>query len=232
MTGFLASVADLDEMELVREGGADIVDLKNPAQGALGAWNPERLAAAVARWSAWHGPKPELSATIGDQPMRPEIVTAAVEAVAATGVPLIKLGVFDHGDARACFDALRPLARRRLLIAVFFGDRSPDATLLDAVADAGFHGAMLDTAGKTGGSLRAHMSDAAIEAFVTRARALGLLTGLAGSLRLEDVAPLGGLRPDYLGFRGALCVGGRSGAIDVAAVERIAGAVKGRLRAA
>ncbi|MPT23059.1 MAG: hypothetical protein E2577_08660, partial [Starkeya sp.] len=36
--GLLASVTDLHEMELARAGGADIVDLKQPAFGALGAW--------------------------------------------------------------------------------------------------------------------------------------------------------------------------------------------------
>ena len=33
-----------------------------------------------------------------------------------------------------------------------------------------------------------------------------LLCGLAGSLRLDDIARLAPLQADYLGFRGALCV--------------------------
>ena len=41
------------------------------------------------------------------------------------------------------------------------------------------------------------------------ARQAGLLAGLAGSLTLDDVDPLLALRPDYLGFRGALCRGRR-----------------------
>jgi uncharacterized protein (UPF0264 family) len=40
---------------------------------------------------------------------------------------------------------------------------------------------------------------------VNRARARGLLAGLAGSLRQEDIVPLLTIEPDYLGFRGALC---------------------------
>jgi len=37
MTGMLASVRNLEEAKLVYEGGADIIDLKEPNDGALGA---------------------------------------------------------------------------------------------------------------------------------------------------------------------------------------------------
>ena len=37
MTGLLASVANLAEARLAATVGADIIDLKNPAAGALGA---------------------------------------------------------------------------------------------------------------------------------------------------------------------------------------------------
>jgi uncharacterized protein (UPF0264 family) len=232
VTGFLASVASLEEMAQVRAGGADIVDLKNPLHGALGAWDPDALGEAVALWRSWQSPKPMLSATIGDQPMQPDTVRSAAEAVAAAGVPIVKLGVFADGDPRACFAALAPLASRAKLIAVFFGDLGPDVALLDSVSAAGFYGAMLDTADKAAGGLRRHMDQAAIGRFVSRAKALGLLTGLAGSLTLEDVPALTQLGPDYLGFRGALCSGGRVGRIDVGQVGRISGAVKESRRAA
>jgi dihydroneopterin aldolase len=49
-----------------------------------------------------------------------------------------------------------------------------------------------------------------------------LLCGLAGSLRLEDIPLLLRYRPDYLGFRGALCVQRqRTAALDDKAVARI-----------
>ncbi|MFC7053146.1 (5-formylfuran-3-yl)methyl phosphate synthase [Hansschlegelia quercus] len=232
MTGFLASVASLEETALVRAGGADIVDLKDPSRGALGAWDVDSLREAVELWRTWSSPKPMLSATIGDQPMQANAVRNAAESVAAAGVPIVKLGVFADGDARACFAALASLTSRAKLIAVFFGDLRPDAALLDSVAEAGFYGAMLDTADKAAGGLRRHMDQAAIGRFVSRAKTLGLLTGLAGSLTLEDVPALTQLAPDYLGFRGALCSGGRAGRIDIGQVERISAAVKESRRAA
>lgn len=232
MTGLLASVATLDEMDLARDGGAGIVDLKNPDDGALGAWERSALIEAVVRWRGWAEPRPMLSATIGDQPMTPGIVRAAAEAVAATGVPMVKLGLFAGGDPKGCIEALAPLALRAQLIAVFFGDLDPDVSLLKTVADAGFRGAMIDTADKTGGGLRGHMDPASIAGFVAQARRLGLMTGLAGSLTLDDIGPLATLRPDYFGFRGALCEGGRRGRIDADAVRRVAGALRSVRQAA
>ncbi|MFD1701431.1 (5-formylfuran-3-yl)methyl phosphate synthase [Methylopila henanensis] len=226
MTGLLASVATLDEMEVVRAGGADIVDLKDPSRGALGAWEPDGLRAAVARWRSWGDGAPALSATIGDQPMDPETVLRAAEAVAATGVPLVKLGLFADGDAAACLAALTPLARRTRLIAVLFADLGVSLELIPAAAEAGFHGVMVDTADKGAGALRRRMADDAISAFVRTARARGLLTGLAGSLAADDIAPLARFEPDYLGFRGALCDGGRTGTLTAARVATVRAALR------
>lgn len=228
MTGFLASVATLDEMEVARAGGADIVDLKNPARGALGAWDIASLQKAMMVWFAWAEGKPQLSAVVGDLPMAPDVVVEAVETFAAKGVPMVKIGLFPEGDAAACVQALAPLAERCRLVAVFFGDRRPDFDLLPEIAGCGFAGAMIDTADKTSGGLRRHLSDDELARFVARARALGLMTGLAGSLKLEDVGPLTALAPDYLGFRGALCAGARTGRMTDGAVARIRSALDAR----
>lgn len=232
MTGFLASVATLDEMDVAREGGADIVDLKDPSRGALGAWDSDALEAAVARWCGWGSERPMLSATIGDQPMLPERVIAAAKRIAETGVPIVKLGVFADGDAGACISALKPLAQKVKLISVFFGDLGVNEALLDRVADSGFYGAMIDTADKAAGGLQRHLDDDTLSRFVRRAKALGLVSGLAGSLKLDDIPPLAAIGPDYLGFRGALCDGGRVGRLDEAAVARVASQVRAQSEAA
>ena len=95
-------------------------------------------------------------------------------------------------------------------------DQGPDLAIAGTLAEAGFTGVMLDTADKRSGSLLRHLDMPALGAFVATARGHGLVTGLAGSLRLEDVATLVPLGPDFLGFRGALCRGGRTSALDLA----------------
>ena len=223
--GLLASVASLAELNRAYAVGADILDLKNPSAGALGAWSVEALTEAVQRWRMWPHPRPLLSATIGDHPLDPAILCTATARTAATGVPLVKIGFSRAGGAAGalptCLDALAPLAREARLIAVLFADEGPATDLVPCVADAGFHGVMLDTARKDGRRLTDHLDVPMLAAFVEAARRHGLLTGLAGSLRRADIPLLAPLRPDYLGFRGALCTGSRTGALDPAALASV-----------
>ena len=212
--GLLASVADLAEMRAAIEGGADIVDLKQPSFGALGAWSVEALQAAVMLWNACGPQRPALSATAGDQPMVPALLAEACAGVAATGVPIVKAGLFRSPHAASCIEALAPLAARTHLVGVLFADQQPDFQLVGRAAAAGFYGIMLDTADKKAGPLTAHLDALTLGQFVEEARRHGLITGLAGSLALEHIPMLGGIGADYLGFRGALCTGGRTGRLD------------------
>lgn len=228
MTRLLASVASLEELVLAARGGADILDLKDPKSGALGAWPLDGIARAVSTARRMADRRP-LSATVGDLPMDPATVTGRVAETWACGVDYVKIGLFPSGDPAACVAALAPEARRGArIVAVLFADLWSDtACLLPDIAKAGFAGAMLDTAGKGAGGLLRHKTNEELARFVERARGLGLLTGLAGSLRREDIPALLPLAPDYLGFRTALCAGAdRSGALDPAALAAIRTAVR------
>ncbi len=218
MTRMLASVTGPDEAELVLEGGADIVDLKDPTRGALGAVDASVIATAVTTVA---GRRP-VSAVTGDLPMEPRVVVDAVATMAATRVDYVKVGLFPGGDARACLRALARLAGRVRLVAVLFADHAPDLSLVGAAADAGFAGAMLDTADKSAGRLLDHMDLPELRRFVDTCAGHGLFSGLAGSLEAPDVPRLLLLRPGFLGFRGALCgTGGRTAHIVPDAVRQI-----------
>jgi uncharacterized protein (UPF0264 family) len=218
MTGFLASVRSASEAALAVAGGADIIDAKEPGAGALGRVESSVLR-AILREVAGRRP---VSATIGDLELSPSVVAAAVEATAADGADIVKIGVFP-GALDATLATLRPLARHgRRLVAVMFADRAPDLVgLPKRCAEAGFFGVMLDTADKSAGPLTAHLDREALAGFVVRARGLGLVSGLAGSLRLEDIPSLAPLGADYLGFRSALTIAGRSGGLDAAALRAV-----------
>ncbi len=200
-TKLLASVMNLEEAKIALDGGADIIDLKNPLAGALGALPLDDIRAIVKMINQQR----PVSATIGDLPMEPNIICPAVEATAKTGVDYIKIGFFKSEHLRACITALSPLAQQHKLIAVLFADQQPDFSLLDDLAKAGFHGVMLDTADKKNGGLRDHLQAIDLIEFIIPSRKYNLLCGLAGSLRNENITELMALQPDYLGFRGALC---------------------------
>jgi dihydroneopterin aldolase len=218
MTLFLASVRDADEAELALGAGADLVDLKDPSQGALGALAPKAMAACV---QAVAGRAP-ISATAGDLPMQPARLGDAVRRMAETGVDYVKLGLFPEGDVQACLDALEVESRRVRLVLVAFADAMPAFDPVVAAARIGAHGVMLDTMRKDGCSLRDHADRAMLAGFVGAAKAKGLIVGLAGSLRACHVPELLGLEPDLLGFRGVLCRDGMRGrAIDADACAGI-----------
>lgn len=202
MSGMLASVNSIEEALLVLSAEVDIVDLKQPALGALGALDAvtvQQIVVAIA------GRCP-VSATIGDLPMQSEPVFNAVKAMAETGVDYIKIGFFPGDDWQGTVQKLALLtSQNHALIAVLFADTDPDFAVLSALKAAGFKGVMLDTMNKQKGSLTQVMSKLAIAEFVKQAKALELLCGLAGSLRLSDIPELLLYAPDYLGFRGALC---------------------------
>jgi uncharacterized protein (UPF0264 family) len=214
--GFLASVRSVEEALLALDHGADIIDFKEPASGALGALPVDLICSCLSVLAG----RVATSATIGDIELMPDAVLNAVRHMAATGVDYVKIGLFE-GDLPATLAALVPVARRHKLIAVFFADRSPDLAVIDQIADAGFAGVMLDTADKSGGSLTVHLPVPALAEFVQRGHARGMLVGLAGSLRHEDIALLGLLGADYLGFRSALTTVTRAGPLSETAVAAI-----------
>jgi FolB domain-containing protein len=216
MTLFLASVTGAAEAEVVVAHGADIIDLKDPTKGALGALSEDDVRTAVAAIS---GRRP-VSAVIGDLPTRPADIFAAASAMAETGVDYIKIGLFAESGREACIRALHPLARKTKLIGVMFADLEPDAALVRTMADCGFAGAMLDTARKDGRRLLDHMDMKALREFVAACRSHQIMAGLAGSLETPDVPRLLLLQPDVLGFRTALCAHrDRTEPVDAACVD-------------
>jgi dihydroneopterin aldolase len=222
MTMLLASVTGSREAELAISHGADIVDLKDPAKGALGALEPSVVRDAV---SVIAGRRPA-SAVIGDLPMEPDQINAAVRTMAATGVDYVKVGLFAGPRRGDCVRALAALARGTKIVGVMFIDCEPDNELIGLMAASGFAGAMLDTARKNGERLLDHADPAAIGDFVRGCRFHGLFTGLAGSLEAADVPRLLLLAPDYLGFRGALCARhDRRAGLDPAALSLIRGLI-------
>jgi uncharacterized protein (UPF0264 family) len=217
MTKMLASVLNQREMALAMDAGCDIIDLKNPHAGALGALSYE----TIRKLTSFADGQYPVSATVGDLPADPQQMVQAVRQTGECGVDYVKIGFFTEHNLQACLEAVAELSQTYSLVAVLFADRAPMLTRLSLFAEAGFKGVMLDTAGKGGGGLLDHIDLLSLGEFVEQAHDQGMFCGLAGSLRLEDIPQLLPMGADYLGFRGALCEQG----------ERRAGVVAQRLQA-
>ena len=221
----LASVTSEQEARLAASYGADIVDCKNPTEGALGALPHETVAAIRSALPA----SVAVSATIGDLAPEPGPVLEAACAMAETGADIVKIGFFPGGDAHATVRHLgRHLAASTPLVAVMMADAEGplDMALVAALGEAGFAGVMLDTGVKDGRTLLDHRAPNELAVFLEAAAAAGLMAGLAGSLKLAQIPALLKLEPDVLGFRGALCrASDRVRALDADALAAVRRAI-------
>ena len=214
MTQFLASVRDADEAEIALGAGADIIDLKEPGRGALGAVDDETVKLCVRAVAG----RVCVSATVGDGPAHEALRRDTIARHAASGVDLVKIGIFPERKAEQSLLALADAGRGARLVLVLFADALPSFDAAAVAVKLNAKGIMLDTMAKRSGSLLDHLGLDLLTGFVANAKAHGLMVGLAGSLRPEHVEPLLALHPDLLGFRGALCRDGARGAsLDAAA---------------
>jgi (5-formylfuran-3-yl)methyl phosphate synthase len=223
MTGMLASVTSTVEAEVVLSEGVDIVDLKNPQLGALGALDTNIVAEVV---NTINGVVPS-SATIGDiDPDDPELLET-IYKMASTGVDIVKVGLFDSKPTTHFIDVISKAACRKInLVIVMFAENYTGKESFEALLQTGIKGIMLDTKDKNKKSLGDVLSYEVLKEFVTTVRNHDLLSGLAGSLRYEDINSLLKLDPDYLGFRGALCSGNnRVNQINLFKIKNIRNAI-------
>lgn len=207
-TRLLVSVSTPAEALLAAEAGADLIDAKDPSAGPLGALTPETVIGIVSAVRANASFADRLvTAVIGDH-RDADAALVAADRIAATGVDMVKVGLYPELDRPALVAALgRRLAARTRLVAVLLADHGLDLSLVVRVADAGFAGVMIDTMGKGDGLLTITGLDT-LAGFIGHARSHGLMTGLAGSLKVADIDRLVPLGPDLIGFRGGLCEGG------------------------
>lgn len=227
----LASVRSIDEARLIVDTDVDMIDLKDPLNGALGALSVDE----VERITQYIRGRKPISATIGDLPMQPEMLVQPIAALANTAIDYIKMGIFyaDSADAHCnldkCLRTAKAAAGSKPLIAVILVDSFPVPLTqnqiqehLHAIHQAGFAGVMLDTLNKQGKSLFDLLDEPIIVYFLQQAKALNLITGLSGALSSRHVQTLQNLVPDYAGFRSALCAEkNRCNTIEIEEVKKL-----------
>jgi len=222
----LVSVADAVEARAAIEGGADIIDAKDPTTGALGRVSPSVLQ-AIRETVASSIP---LSAALGDVRF-PDEVSAQFDGI---DVPLsfVKLGLHAF-DATTCARSIAAgIARAsRLpgkpgLVVVGFADmQKADGLTLARIAELavreGADGFLVDTARKASGSLFDYCTTGDLGDIHSNLPA-AFTFAVAGSLKVEDIAAAIETDADVMGVRGAACESGRASRVSSAAVARLA----------
>ena len=222
-------------------GGADIIDVKNPKEGALGANYPW-----VIRKIREQTPKSiEVSCTLGDVPNLPGSVSLAAHGAASLGVDYVKVGLYGVKTPSEAVFLLKQVKRaakecnpKIKVVAAGYADAEKIGTinpsLIPKIArDAEVEVAMLDTATKHGTTLFDYQTPEQLRAFVDASQGFGLSAALAGALRKQDLPAVYDLGADIAGLRGAACTGNdrNKGQITRELVAELAEAVKQAKRA-
>ncbi|HIQ38963.1 MAG TPA: (5-formylfuran-3-yl)methyl phosphate synthase [Methanothermococcus okinawensis] len=227
----LISPKDIEEAKEAIEGGADIIDVKNPLEGSLGAnfpWVIKEIRDIT--------PKDRLvSATVGDVPYKPGTVALAAVGAAISGADYIKVGLYGTRSYREAVDvmnkvvkAVKEIDENKIVVAAGYADAyrvgAVDPLVIPKVArDSGCDVAMLDTAVKDGKRLFDHLNKELLSEFVEEVHNYGLKCALAGSIRKEDIPVLKEIGCDIVGIRGAACTKGdrNNGKIKKELVEEL-----------
>jgi uncharacterized protein (UPF0264 family) len=237
----LVSVVDADEAREAAAAGADIVDVKNPAEGSLGAPSPAVIEGVRAAVPA----QLPVSAAIGDMPNLPGTAALAALGAARSGARFVKVGLWGVSTEAQAVALLRSVREAvagvpdAVVVAAAYADAGRVAhaplapELLPRVSRAaGIGVCLLDTAVKDGRGLLHWLSADALASLVADAHAAGLQVALAGALRAEDLPVVAGAGADIAGVRSAACGNGqRSGPLEAARVRALRAACAATPRA-
>ncbi len=225
----LVSPISPEEAIAAHKGGADIVDVKNPKEGSLGANFPWVIRSVK---DAVNSEKP-ISATIGDFNFKPGTASLAALGAATAGAHYIKVGLYDIQTEDQAFEMLESITKavkeldpHKKVVVSGYSDHSRinsiDPMLLpDIGAKAGVDVVMVDTGIKDGRSTFEFMNEEQLTAFTASIRKHGLESALAGTLKFEDLPMLRRIRPDIIGVRGMVCGGDRTSCIKEELVSRL-----------
>ena len=221
MTGLLVSVRNVAEAEIALAAGVDLIDVKEPGRGSLGAATPEVWRRVVDLC----GDRRPVSAALG------ELLSEDAHELAACahGLTYAKVGL--AGCARdpkwvsrwkRCLEALPDGVSP---VAVAYADAEPafaprPEQVLGSAAELGCRALLIDTYDKARGDLFAYLNPGQLRALLATARKQDLFVVLAGSLGRDAIPFVEQLGADYIAVRGAVCQGARDGVVDTTLVKQ------------
>ena len=202
MPKILVSIKDTREASIIKDLSIDIIDLKEisePPMGFVGIKKIQDIKRII--------PNMTTSVTMGNSknPFTKKIVEAANEVV-SSGINYMKIGLFSENQIINHGKFLKEINLNGCNpICVILIDDIKDIDYLDHLCEIGYKGVMLDTINKKRSRVFDLLSEKECMSFVKGSRRLGMTSGLAGSLALDDLSKLTKISPDFIGFRGQLC---------------------------
>lgn len=219
MAKLMVSVVDRVEALEAVKGGADIVDVKNPVEGALGAqrpWVVKQVRASLPKHF-------ELSVTLGDLPYIPGTASLAAVGAAVLGADYVKIGLLGARRLeeaaqmiKAAKTSMEALNLKAKIVACGYADHAEHGCLNPlllpkAAYEAGADGILVDVKCKDSSrNLFSCLSRENLRKLVVEAQGFGLFAALAGGLNLKTLTECVKLGADVVGLRrGVLSADGK-----------------------
>lgn len=201
MTQLLISVKNSEESQLAKYAGVDLIDLKDPTVGALGALDIDTVRQIVKEVNG----STLVSATVGEGHATIEELTDDIALYASLGVDIVKIAMSELFQQADFFTKIMQLTSRGIkIVIVFFAEQALDFGLIPLLQTSGCYGAMLDTQLKQS-SLLTVQPIKTLSSFVSVCAENELVSGLAGSVNKQHIEELKDLNPDFIGMRGGVC---------------------------
>lgn len=226
----LVSVRNPEEARSAIEGGADIIDIKEPAHGSLGKADDE-IIAEIVRSVRELSPAIPISAALGELHESENVTTIPrlPKEIAFVKLGLSRMAHDGHWKDkwrtfRKRFELVNPHAPAWVIVAYADWQNAespaPDE-LIEAAIPLDCGAVLVDTFLKDGRSLVDHLALSSLLEIQAAVHRRELPLALAGNLRTESLSQIRVMSPQIIAIRSAACGGGgREGSISPVAVRK------------
>ena len=230
-TRLLVSVRNAYEASLAASTNCDIIDLKEPKNGALGAVNLEVADSCLsniadnidvsfalgelAHWSAASVQLDWLNRFLASSRQRNVYLKTGLSGLAGSTLWKARWSKM--------MDQFLPSAKK---VVVAYADskiaRSPCVHELTQFAiQSNVDAFLIDTFDKSAGNVFDHLSRELVNSTIIKLRKFRLTVAVAGSISIDLIENYRGIRPDYWAMRGAVCHDGRESQLSAEKIKSI-----------
>lgn len=229
--GLLVSVRSAAEAEAALEGGADLIDVKEPSRGSLGRADNEVIEEVI-RVVAGRRP---VSAAMGDWGLD-DVLSPELSRYSEKDLAFQKWGfqgwrqvsgTTPYSWSDAGWDLFLDDLQTGIALVAYADHYRAAALQPDAVwglarrAYCRGRAFVLDTFLKDGSTLLDWMPRRQITLLTKLCHQAGVRIALAGSLGPKEITALAHVKPDWFAVRGAACRGGREGTVEADNVRKL-----------
>ena len=227
----LVSPKSIEEARACIEGEAEIIDVKNPDEGSLGA-NFPWIISKIREITPKNIP---ISATLGDITYKPGSIALSAYGAAQAGADFVKVGLFDFQTKEKAIEVMTAVKQVMLefeletkVVAAGYAEGETIGSLdISTIPKIGKESnsdyVMIDTYNKKmGKNLFDLLPMESLQNFISEARKYSLGVAFGGSLNISHLPKLRKLKPDIIGIRGAVCENGdrNEGAIKAELIQK------------